>query len=358
MADARQVIMNVRNKYPQYNNLNDSELLSALKSKYPQYNHLALKEEINQPENILLRATRAIMPPNMMDTQGQMQQSAYGPLAPAKRFADEFRQAGIENAVPGNGPAQFGLDIATDPFTWMGGANAGKLAKSATKNNNLFKNIGRMASDKKALKFSNKLEGMVEKKGSSLSKRMGAGIQSAQEVRDPMMRVSFTDELSRPQFSTKLSKLLGQADEMKLKDLDNLSLQDSQDVINSIKSNLRESIKTGQLVKSDERPILGILDELKTKQLSRFPEHKYILENYGEGINAYDEVAGKIPSMLESKGMNRITRAAKEKSLKKISPEAYKEYSGYMSTKKAVKGAGAMTGAAGIFGLGKKYGIF
>ena len=270
-----------------------------------------------------------------------------GPKNNASKFGDvgaqaeSMRQSGVERATEGNPFGGFLLNIATDPRTFIGSAEVGKSAARASKP--FAKNIGRMVSDKKALQFSDELEGAVEKTGSSLSKRMGGGIDAVQDFRGAGERISFDDIISKPQFSTKVSKLINKSDDLKLYDFDNLSLQESQDVINTLKSNLRQSLRNGDMVKSDEREIIRLLDELRQRQLSRFPEYEHVLSNYGEGVDAYNDVSGQIPKMLEGKE-NRIVRAAKEQSLKKTSPEAYKEYKGYKNTSKAVKigGAGAL----------------
>ena len=223
----------------------------------------------------------------------------------------------------------------------------------ASKLGSVSKNVQRLMSSKKALKFSNKLEGAIESEGSNLSTAMGKGIDDVQKLY-PDTRVSFSREINSPKFDVKLNKLLDKSEALKYYDLDNLTLKESQEVINSLKANLRQSLKTGDVVKSDERGILDALNQLRSKQLSTFPEHSVNLKNYGEGIEAYKDVAGDIPSMMESKGMNRIERAAKEQSLKRISPEAHKEYRGFRNTKKTAKGLGYATGIGAAIEGGRR----
>ena len=350
---------------------NDEDFLSLPDSDQNEYlDKIASKfGETPNAGNILQRvakaATSMFQPPQAMDVNHPFQSGINSTMQGLKQVpglggymaGQEAKTGAINNALPNNPIAAGATDILTDPDV-IGGAG---LLKSGIKNigkSSVGKNIGRMFSDDKALKFSNELEGMVEKSGSSLSRRMGAGMDAAQEVRDPGLRVSFMDDITKPQMSSKVSKLINKSDNLKLYDLDNLSLKESQDVINTLKSDLRQSLKTGDIVKSDEREILRFIDELKTKQLDTFPEHKYVLENYGEGIEAYKNVSGDVPRMMESKGMNRIERAAQEQSLRKASPEAFKKYKGYKNTKRVVKGAGYATGLAGAAGLGKKIGLY
>lgn len=256
----------------------------------------------------------------------------------------------VANQIEPNNPFMAtALDMASDPETYVG-FGAAKKGVGALSKSPLIKNMKRMGSSSEALKFSDELEGAVEKSGSSLSKRMGGGIEAVQEVRPGT--VSFNSVM--PKSDAKVRKLLARSEDLQQYDFDNLSLQDSQDVINSLKANLRQSLLTGDVVKSDERGILELISNLRKKQLETFPEFKYVLQNYGEGIEAYEDVAGQIPRLLESSGMNRIQRASIEKSFKKAAPEAFKKYKGYQNTKKTIKGAGVATGMYGLYQGGKK----
>jgi len=238
---------------------------------------------------------------------------------------------------------------------WIPVYALGKGIKNAAKP--VVKNIERMISPKKALKFSGELEGAIEKSGSKLSKEMGSAMEIAQSKK-PGVKISFAEDISRPKFDSKVNSLLDKTDSLKYQDVDNLTLKDSQQIISDLKANLRQGLKTGDIVKSDERSILEFIQKLREKQLKAFPEEfPQILENYGEGIEAYRDVAGRVPTMLEGKG-NRITRAAEEQSLKKINPEAFGKYKSYQGTKKGLKAAGTVTGLAGAAGLGKKLGLY
>ncbi len=250
-----------------------------------------------------------------------------GGVAPQAEGNRETEVNKIQNPL-----ARFGANIATDPMTY--GALGEGAAKTAEGTGNVLQNVGRMASSKQALKFSNQLGDMVENSGSKLSGDMGSAMDAAQASK-PDTRISFLDEMTRPQMDSKVTKLVNKTDNLHLYDLDKLTLPESQQVVSDLKANLRQSLKSGDLVKSDERNILGFINELKTKQLQAFPEHADILKNYGEGIEAYKDVSGQMPSMIEGGG-NRIQRAAQEQSLQKTSPEAYEQFKGYQNTKKGV----------------------
>lgn len=238
------------------------------------------------------------------------------------------------------------LNTVTSPADMIGG---GALAAETS----IGKNVGRMASSNKALGFSNDLEGMVEKEGSKLSGDMGKAMDTVQQSK-PDTRISFMDELTRPQMDKKVTNWVGKTSNLHLYDVDNLTLKDSQQIMSDLKASLRPSLKSGDLVKADERGVLSLLGELRGKQLEAFPEHADILKNYGEGVEAYKDVAGDMPNMIEGGG-NRIERAAQEQSLKKVSPEAYNQLRGYKNTKTGVKVAGGVTGVGAALGGAKKF---
>lgn len=278
----------------------------------------------------------------------------FGPGMAGQMGARETKTDIINEVNPGQPVVNFGLDMISNPETLAGGSalfkgikGAGKMAKPITKN------IERMMSPKKALKFSNQLEEGIEKTGSGLSKKMGSAMESAQ-AKKPGVKISFAEDISRPKFDSKVNSLLDKTDSVKYQDMDNLTLKESQQIISDLKANLRQGLKTGEVVKSDERGILEFINKLRAKQLKAFPEEfPKILEDYGEGIEAYRDVAGRTATMLEGKG-NRITRAAEEQSLKKVNPEAFGKYKSYQNTKKGVKAATYAAGATGVFGIGKK----
>lgn len=278
-----------------------------------------------------------------------------GPNAQSPAMSAEGNREAQVNKIQ-NPILRTGSDILTDPQSFadfgMGASAADKAVGSPV--GNVLENVGRMASSKKALGFANKLEGMVDTAGSGLSKEMGSSMEAMQAAK-PESRISFLNEITRPQLDKKVTQLIKKTDNLHLYDVDNLSLQDSQQIISDLKANLRQGLKTGDVVKSDERGILGFIDELRAKQLEAFPEHQVNLDKYGEGIDSYNDVSGNIPSMMESKGMNRITRAGKEQSLKKISPEASKEYSGFRNTKRAVKATGVATGLGTAYEGAKRF---
>ena len=274
--------------------------------------------------------------------------------------AGEAAKQGVDWFKYGDKPT--GKDLLKIPAEGLGAYAGGKalegiggVAKNVFQRAKpIAKNVSRMFSSKKALKYSNRLESVVEAEGSKLSGQFGKAMDDLQSTR-PESRVSFSDVFKgeRPEFDVKVSKLLSKTPEFQPEYLDNLTLKESQEVINSLKANLRQSLRTGDIVKSDERGIMSFLDKLRSRQLSAFPEHEAILGKYGEGIEAYKDVSGNIPSMLEGHG-NRISRAAQEQSLKKISPGAHKSFRGYQKTKKGVQIGASAAGAGGTIAVIKK----
>jgi len=259
-------------------------------------------------------------------------------------------------AGPDNLVGEIGLNIASDPTTYVGGGGILKGAKRAGKSIaelEPLKNAGRVLSGNKAAKFAGELEETVGEAGSNLSKSMGREMNAIQSAK-PNARISFLEDITKPQLDQKVTKLINKTDNLKKYNLDELTLPESQQVIADLKANLRQSLKTGDVVKSDEREILRFINELKAKQLDVFPEHSGVLKNYGEGIEAYKEVAGDIPSMMEGSG-NRITRAVRESQLKKISPEASKRFGSYKKVKTGMKLGAAAAGAYGTYEGAKKF---
>ena len=245
--------------------------------------------------------------------------SMSGNFAPqVSREAQDLRREGVEGLTD-NPVTQFGLDIATDPSTYIGGGAVAKRAKPiAREAGKLVAPVKRGLFGKPALELSNRMENIIERKGAQASKKFGRALEEVQASK-PDVRVSFLDDVTKPQMDSKVTKLINRTDNLNLYDLDNLSLKDSQQVINDLKANLRQSLKTGDLVKSDEREILRFIGELKSKQRASFPEIDAINKSYGTTKEAVDELSGSIPGIMEGQG-NRIQRAAKVKQSGEISP--------------------------------------
>lgn len=194
----------------------------------------------------------------------------------------EAKSGVINDAMPGNPVGAIATDFISDPETWIG---ANGLAEGAK---NTYKNI------------------------KNPSKFFGEGIDRLQS-KNPSQRVDFfkiiNDSLSDPKASKVLEKS-GVLDRFggtrsnefgTLTDrLSELTLQDSQDLVNSLKDGVRQAVKEGT-VKPSERGIAKMFSELSKAQKSSFQGFDKVARDYGVGKNL-----GKFASSASKRFINGL----------------------------------------------------
>jgi len=267
---AKEVIANVRTKYPQYNKLNDYELLGSLKKKYPQYNHLVLNEELPKTENVLHRASKSIQSAiggGIQDMRG-MQVNPKFPFLPSGGPMDsQALSSGMGEArmpiTKGNPAAELGMDFASNVL-----AGGGLTAKPITKG--LQSGIRNLKEPSKV--FGEKLASMQK----DTPKKIDFFSIINDGLSDPMAKKVIDKSGVMERYGgTKLT------DEATLSEnLSNLNLDQAQDLVNSVKAVVKQGIKEGT-VKSNERGIVKLMSDMTKAQDAVFPQLKGARKAYG-----------------------------------------------------------------------------
>lgn len=282
--DSKTALTNFRSKYPgAYDKYSDSELLGALKRKYPgAYEDLAIKDSIPQSENVLQRAMKAAG----ASAQTAMQ-NAGNPLGVSVDPKFPFIPS-----IPTDNPAiSSGMEEVQMPFTkgnpWAQAASgiaSGVLAGGA---------LG----GKQAVKGTAKGIGGFIKNVRNPSKVFGEKI-GALEKANPSTKVDYSGILSKYMDDPMAKKVIDKSGVLEkyggsnmgeggtvIEKMKNLTLQESQNLINDIKVGLRQSLKEGTLTKSNEIGIQKMLSELSGNQNALFKGMDKARRGYGIGKN-------------------------------------------------------------------------
>ena len=141
---------------------------------------------------------------------------------------------------------------------------------------------------------------------------------------------------------------------------DNLTLEQSQKIINQLKSKLPPIKLKGLNVRPDDIPLFDLIDDIRGDQLAAFPEKVEINNAYGEVMNRYNMIKNKIgensikKNILNKFGGEPLPQQAFEKLL---SEDLLKEVKSFRMANKMLKaagliGAGTAVGTAGKIGYG------
>ena len=196
-----------------------------------------------QPSNLLMRGISSTM-------QGLKRTPGLGPYMQAHDIKSEL----IENPL---------LDIATDPETYLGGAAAVKGVRNIPKS--FRKQFGSEGFGKKI----NKLQSAASNKRVDYS----STIQNA--IDDPVVKkVIDKSGILEKYGGRSLTEEGGLSD-----NLSKLTLQESQDIVNALKSGVRQGIKEG-IVKPTELGLSKLFSSLSKAQDSVFPAFKKVRGSY------------------------------------------------------------------------------
>ena len=268
-----------KSKYPgAYDKYSDSEILDALKRKYPdKYNDLAIEASIAPTENVLQRVAKTASSAIQSGLQG-----AGNPLGVSVNPSFPFMPT-----LPGDIPAMSsGMEEAQMPITQGDPmAQAGMALGS-----------GLLAGGKMVAKPMSRGISGVAKNLRNPSKVFGESIERLQSSK-PSQKVDFfsiiNNALEDPMAKKILdkSKVLQRYGGRNLEEggaiserLSNLSLKESQDLVNAVKSSIRKAVRKGD-VGSNEIGISKMFKDLSEAQRSAFEGFKGAQKGYGIGKN-------------------------------------------------------------------------
>lgn len=270
--NGQNAVQSFRSKYPgAYDRYSDSELLDAIKRKYPgKYEDLSIQVSIPKQENVLQRVTKAIGSAAQAGIQNAGNPLGFEvnpnfPFIPKTPIDNSAIQAGLGELGPG---VSVGSNLAAG--LRLGGGPAVKGIAKGTK--------GAIRSVRNP------------------SKVFGEGIGKLQKS-NPNKKVDFFKILSDASSDPKASKVLQKSGALErfggqnmdeggaiIEKLSNLTLQDSQDLVNMVKDGVRQAVKEGT-VKPTEIGIAKMFSELSKAQKGAFKGFDKVARNYGVSKN-------------------------------------------------------------------------
>lgn len=137
---------------------------------------------------------------------------------------------------------------------------------------------------------------------------------------------------------------------------DNVSLRDTQDIINYINTKVPRTIKSNHL------DILDTLNDTRAAQLDAFPEMADVRAKYGDFKNAFDNIKGKLKqgSLIENMAKDFGDAEVKKNVSKVFGEDILNQVKNFQQAKQVLKTAGiagnwALKGAAGGIGADAAY---
>lgn len=226
-------------------------------------------------ENILQKAAKAATGAMGMGTMGFA--NPLGPIQAGYGARDSVIDETVKDPI-----ANFGVKVGTDPLSWMGAGAAAKGAEELVSN---VKNPSGAFG-----------KGIERLQGASPDKRVDFFHIINNAIDDPMAKKVIDKSGILDSFGgTKLTDV-GTLSE----NLSNLTLQESQDLVNAMKSGVRQAVKEGT-VKPTEIGIAKMFSELSKAQKGTFEGFDKVAKNYGAGKNMgkFLKTAGKqLPGAL------------------------------------------------------------
>lgn len=245
-----------------------------------------IKNKPDKAENILQKTAKVINQNMGMGTLGFA--DPLGPVKTGYGVRDVIIDETVQNPL-----ANFAVKVGTDPVAY--GLQ------------NPIKAIGGGM-----MKAGGAIKGGVENLANP-SKVFGRKIGELQKS-NPDKRVNFIDIISRASSDPKASKVLEKSGVLQkyggttMKEggavsdnLSNLTLQDSQDLVNMVKDGVRQAVKEGT-VKSSELGIAKMFSELSKAQKSAFKGFDKVARNYG--------VSKKVSKLSSKYGKKALAGAA------------------------------------------------
>lgn len=132
----------------------------------------------------------------------------------------------------------------------------------------------------------------------------------------------------------------------------NMTLQEAQKLVNDLQSKIASGKLKGIGVRPDDIPLLDTIHDIKYQMVQSFPELADLRKNYGDVINRFNLIRGKLkPGNLSNAVKSKFGDAELEDAAKKLledAPEIISRIRNYNLIRKA--GKAALLGAEGVSG--------
>ena len=128
---------------------------------------------------------------------------------------------------------------------------------------------------------------------------------------------------------------------------DNITLRESQNIINRLTSRVSKTKLQGNNVRPDDIPLLDLIDDIRMDQLDAFPQMQGVRQQYAQVIGRYNEVRNKIKvGRLLGNIERNFGDAEIQKVVKELLPEdVISEMGGFRTAIKFLKFAPWVVGA-------------
>jgi len=311
-------------------------------------------KDVPKSENILQRAAKSA---------GNTAMRIFGPqgaMTPEYQGAQSMRREGV-NSMTKNPFARFALDMATNPETYVGAPAAAKSAPNALiRASRTGRGAKQAISDvMNPVRASEEISSGIEKAGSALKQNYAKGFKEL-VLKNQGKTTSYVDILDSPQTlaEKRVFDAVKKEAEFQGINLSQLGPEESKRVLDIVKDKVGASITSGD-VGPTEITTAKAMKGLKSRQLEAFPEFSKLDKAYGNSIENYHDLSGRVPNILEGAG-NRITKNQQMNSLKSLDKNVFKRARNYRRANVVVKTArnplvragavlgGAASGAAKI----------
>jgi len=314
---------------------------SPKRSYYKEY----VKKEVPKTENLLQRMGKAAQSiPINQAAYTMMGGAAPGEIGatlgskmmggPSMMGVGAQAESSREKATEGNPIARF----LTDPISLAGAVEGGILAKNAAKGIGNFivkkspQSVQNVLTKSGRLKYMDKMENAVYEARSSASPKFKAHLDKLASD-NPNASVDMNDILGSISKSENPSVLRIIDDTPELQEIltkpGNVSIHEAQKALNALTSKVSSSKLAGQARRSSDFPVLDLVDDLKMSMSKSFPGLKQARKEYGDIVNNFRTVRGKLKGDAASKNLfadyNPFNPRGKEFMGGERSEEAFKQ---------------------------------
>ncbi len=396
--DYKEFAQRIKTKYPEYQDMDDLELAKKVVAKYPEYNDVTFDvAQPKEPATVMgavgdaLQKTNPFAAPRqaefIQDPEKQKQtakamgdvayevpnQAALGYLTPLLKKAgvptpdtttsekvvaglvpmagfSKLAQLGLLKKAPAAvkgaalgyayNPSDTQIEDATSikrvPGAVLGGAAPLAIHGAENVLNATIREVP----------FLNKFRGLLFRAKNQAAERFGQQIDELSKA-NPDRTVSLRDAVENIKqeaaYEPKLNSIISRSPMLKNivenpEVADNLTLQQSQAILNDIKSKIPLGKLNGNTPsRPDDMPIYDLIDDIRGSQLEAFPEMAEVKKEYGKFAKNYDMIrrAGALRPGSTSKfldvnaGRSGFGEPETREAVKQIAPAAYQKAKGY-----------------------------
>lgn len=287
---------------------------------------------------------------------------AIGLMKPGMKAGEVALKSGVAGAAYAD--TEKPLDLQQKALQAGAGALTGGLLKAAQ---------GAKASIDTATKgapsFLRKVRGAVTARKAQAVEEFGAQLDDL-ATKNPETRVSIANSLDKLRMeitggqmgdvvippNPKIASIVNRSPTLKAyfnnpEAANNVSLRESQAIINELRNKLPAMKKAGLNVTSDDIPLFDLIDDIRGNQLDAFPEMEGVKQAYGQVLSKYNLIKNRIrEGSFKRNLMNNFGDSPESKQAFEglLTSDILKEVKNFKNTNKLLKAAGLGIGSATV----------